>query len=62
MRRVTFIYLTFFLLAVTWPGFTLINRPTPIVLGLPFNLFCLAVLILAGMGVLYALYRSEGRR
>ncbi len=62
MRRVTLIYLICFLLTVTWPGFTLINRPTPLILGLPFNLFCLAVLILGGMGVLYALYRSEEKR
>ena len=59
MRLLALTYFVGFLAAVTWPGFTLFNRPTPIILGLPFNLFCLSVLILSGMGVLYALYRSE---
>lgn len=61
MRVVTAVYFCFFLLAVTWPGFSLFNRVEPLILGLPFNLFSLAILILIGMGVLYALYLSEPR-
>jgi len=60
MRRVTLYFFIFFVLIVTFPGFALLNRPTPFILGLPFNLFCLAVLVLSAMAVLYALYRAEG--
>lgn len=61
VRRLTAAYMIAFLLAVIWPGFLLFNRVTPIILGLPFNLFCIALLITVGMGVLFALYRSEQR-
>ncbi|MBI1393244.1 MAG: hypothetical protein GC152_10940 [Alphaproteobacteria bacterium] len=59
MRLFSLIFFLFFLVAVTWPGFELVNRPTPIVLGLPFNLFAIAILVLAGMAVLFALYLSD---
>ncbi|RZO67044.1 MAG: permease [Parvularculaceae bacterium] len=62
MRRVTLVFFIGFLVLTTWPGFTLLNRPTPFILGLPFNLFALVVLIIAGMGVLFALYLSERDR
>ena len=61
VRLLTTIYMIAFLLAVTWPGFVLFNRVTPIIFGLPFNLFCIALFIVIGMGVLYLLYRSEQR-
>lgn len=61
IRRLTAAYMVGFLLAVTWPGFTLFNRVTPIVIGLPFNLFCIAVFIVIGMAVLALLYHSEQR-
>ena len=61
VRLLTTAYMIAFLLAVTWPGFLLFNRVTPIILGLPFNLFCIALFILIGMGVLYLLYKSEQR-
>ncbi|MGF1453906.1 MAG: hypothetical protein ACFB6R_00870 [Alphaproteobacteria bacterium] len=59
VRLCAVVYFAFFAIAVTWPGFTLVNRVEPLILGLPFNLFALAVLILGGMGVLYALYRTQ---
>lgn len=62
VRWLTAVYMIAFLLAVTWPGFLLFNRVTPIILGLPFNLFFIALLITVGMGVLFILYRSEQRR
>ena len=62
VRWLTAIYMITFLIAVTWPGFLLFNRVTPIILGLPFNLFCIALFILIGMAVLFLLYRSEQRR
>ena len=51
----------FFLLATTWPGATLINHVEPLVLGLPFNLFFIALLIMIALGLLTALYISEQR-
>ena len=62
VRWLTAAYMIAFLLGVTWPGFLLFNRVTPIILGLPFNLFFIALLISVGMGVLFILYRSEQRR
>lgn len=59
MRVFTLIFFIGFLAMVTWPGFGLVNRPTPFVLGLPFNLFAIAALVIAGMAVLYALYLSD---
>ncbi|MEO0689458.1 MAG: hypothetical protein AAFY51_04055 [Pseudomonadota bacterium] len=43
----------------TWPGVYMINRIEPFVLGLPFNLFAIALLIVAALGLLTALYLSE---
>lgn len=54
-------YLLLFLLATTWPGATLFNTATPLVLGLPFNLFVLAMLISVALVMLAALYVSETR-
>ena len=59
VRRLTAIYMVAFLFAVTWPGFLLFNHVKPIILGLPFNLFCIALFIIIGMGVLFLLYRAE---
>ncbi|MEL6708052.1 MAG: hypothetical protein AAFP79_07205 [Pseudomonadota bacterium] len=55
------VYMLFFLALTTWPGVTLINRVEPFVLGLPLNLFMIAVLILGGLALLTALYLSEKR-
>lgn len=59
VRRLAAIFMMVFLIAVTWPGFMLFNRVHPILLGLPFNLFCIAVFITLAMAVLFLLYRSE---
>ncbi len=48
-----------FLLATTWPGAMLFNRVQPFVLGLPFNLFFIALLIIGALGLLAVLYVSE---
>ena len=50
-----------FLSLTTWPGVSVINSVTPLVLGLPFNLFGIAVLIVGGLCILAALYASERR-
>ena len=52
--------LLFFLSAV-WPGAMLFNRIEPFVLGLPFNLFFIALMIVGALCLLAALYISETR-
>ncbi len=54
-------YMVLFLLATTWPGATFFNSVTPLVFGLPFNLFFIAILIVGGLAMLVGLYVSEQR-
>lgn len=54
-------YMLLFLLATIWPGALLFNQIQPLILGLPFNLFFIALLITGGLGALTALYFSEKR-
>lgn len=61
VRWVVAAYLLVFLLATTWPGALLFNSVRPLILGLPFNLFFIALLIVGGLGLLTALYVSEQR-
>ena len=61
VRRLVAAYLVVFLLATTWPGAQIFNRPEPFVIGLPFNLFVLAGLITVALGLLALLYFSETR-
>ncbi len=62
VRWLTTTYMIVFLFAVTWPCFSLFNRVEPIILGLPFNLFCIALLIVIGMALLFLLYAVEQAR
>jgi len=48
-------------LALIWPVATLFSRVQPIVLGMPFSLFCIAALIVTSFSVLLALFLWEGR-
>ena len=50
-----------FLAGTTYPGVTLFNQVEPLVIGLPFNLFMLALLIVIALMLLAALYVSETR-
>lgn len=61
VRWVVAAYMLFFLAATVWPGATLINSVEPLVLGLPFNLFVIALLIVIALGLLAMLYFSEKR-
>ena len=61
VRMAVLTYMLLFLLATTWPGALLFNQIQPLILGLPFNLFFIALLITGGLGVLTALYFSEKR-
>ncbi|WP_298336779.1 hypothetical protein [uncultured Erythrobacter sp.] len=61
VRTMITAYLVLFLLGTTWPGAMLFNHVEPLMLGLPFNLFVLAVLISFALVLLAALYASEKR-
>lgn len=61
VRGIVVAYLLIFLGATTWPGATIYNQALPLVLGLPFNLFILALLIMLALVLLAALYISETR-
>lgn len=61
VRWIVAAYMLLFLVATTWPGADLINTVQPLVLGLPFNLFMIAFLIVIALGLLTALYFSEKR-
>jgi len=61
VRALVTAYLVLFLLATTWPGAMLFNKAEPLMLGLPFNLFILAMLISVALMLLAALYFSENR-
>lgn len=54
-------YMALFLGLTIWPGASLINAAEPFVLGLPLNLFLIALLIVGGLVALTALYVSEKR-
>ena len=55
------VYFVLVLIFVTWPGFVPFNRPLPLVLGLPFNMFAIALWVGFGAVVLFVLDRSEER-
>lgn len=61
VRGIVAFYLLLFLGGTTWPGATLFNTTKPLMLGLPFNLFVLAILIVFALVMLAALYMSETR-
>ena len=61
VRAAATIYFVLFLIFVTWPGFVPFNRPLPLVLGLPFNMFAIALWVGFGAVVLFVLDRSEER-
>ena len=54
-------YMALFVMLTIWPGAALVNAARPFVLGLPFNLFVIALLIVGGLGALTLLYLSEKR-
>ena len=63
-RRLYSSVLVFFvliLLAMIWPVVTLFSHARPLVLGMPFFLFYLAVLLLGSFLVLLSLYLWENR-
>lgn len=61
VRWLVLAYMAVFIFVTTWPGVQLFNHVYPLVLGLPFNLFVIALVIIGALGVLAALYVSEQR-
>ena len=59
-RSVLAVFVVVFL-AMIWPVVTLFSRAEPLVLGLPFFLFYLTVLLLVSFAALLGLYLWEGR-
>ena len=64
-RRVYGAVLVFYLFAfaaMVWPVMTLFNHVRPLVLGMPFSLFFVAVVVVASFLVQFALFRWEQRQ
>lgn len=60
-RRLTAVYFALYIVALTWPGVGLANRVRPLVLGLPFNFFWVALWVALSVLVLFGLDRIERR-
>ncbi len=54
-------YLVLSAIAITWPGMLPFDRIRPLVLGLPFSLFWVAVWVALGGVALWAVDRLEAR-
>ncbi len=60
--RIAWTYHVLFALAVTWPGQTLVNEPTPLILGIPRQMAWGAAWILGSLVVLWRLDAARRRR
>lgn len=60
-RIVAVVYFAAFAVAVTWPGMIPFNRIFPLVLGLPFSLFWIALWVTGAVFVLWLLDVAENR-
>jgi len=56
-----FIYFVVVFLAQVWPVYTLANRVYPLVLGMPFSMFWVAMWIVLNFVGLVIMYRQEQR-
>jgi hypothetical protein len=61
VRRGAALFFLLFVLAVTWPGMLPFNRIHPLILGLPFSMFWIALWVLCSFLVLLLVDRVEGR-
>jgi hypothetical protein len=57
----TAVFFILFVLAVTWPGMVPFNRIEPLVLGLPFSMFWIALWVFCSFLVLVVVDRVESR-
>jgi len=60
-RRIAVGFFIVFVAAVTWPGMLPFNRIEPMVVGLPFSMFWIALWVLASFFVLLMVDRVESR-
>ena len=60
-RRITWAYHLIFAAAVTWPVQTLVNTPSPLVLGLPRQMAWAAGWVLGSLWVLWRLDAARAR-
>ena len=61
VRRGAAVFFILFVLAVTWPGMLPFNRVHPLILGLPFSMFWIALWVFCSFLVLLFVDRVEGR-
>jgi len=61
VRRGAALFFLLFVLAVAWPGILPFNRIYPLVLGLPFSMFWIALWIICSFLVLLLVDMVEGR-
>jgi TRAP-type C4-dicarboxylate transport system permease small subunit len=61
LYRSVLVFFVLVFLAMIWPVVTLFSRARPLILGLPFFLFYLAVLLVGSFLVLLSLYLWENR-
>ena len=58
-RLIAWVYHAFFLFFVIWPGQALLNKPTPLIIGLPRQMFWAALWITGSLVVFWRLDRAE---
>lgn len=61
IRGGTILFFILFIAAVTWPGMGIGNRVFPLVLGLPFSMFWIALWVVLSFLVLVILDWAEGK-
>ena len=61
VRRGAGLFFILFVLAVTWPGMMPFNRIDPMILGLPFSMFWIALWVFLSFLVLLGVHQSERR-
>lgn len=61
VRRLATLFFVLFVLAVTWPGMVPFNRIHPLILGLPFSMFWIALWVFCSFLVFLLVDRVEGR-
>jgi hypothetical protein len=61
VRRGAGLFFILFVLAVTWPGMVPFNRIDPLILGLPFSMFWIALWVFLSFLVLLLVHGRERR-
>ena len=61
VRRGAALFFLLFILAVTWPGMLPFNRIQPLVFGLPFSMFWIALWVFCSFLILLLVDHFEGQ-